>query len=161
VDTAQPYTVILTDLDPGPYSAETFEEAIDVTASLVTSMAVGKAPVQLRLTNGDRLGGPSQRDPIPLVDYLTEVRPDPSGSLDSQLELLRRDRGGSALVVVTGRLELSTLPTVAALRRRFDRVIVTTLVNRPTRVPVYPGLTIVPARSAAELAQAWNTGVAR
>ncbi len=48
VDTAQPYTVVLADLDPDRYSAETFEEAIDVTASLVMSMSVGKAPVQLR-----------------------------------------------------------------------------------------------------------------
>lgn len=160
VDTAQPYTVILTDLDPDRYSAETFEEAVDVTASLVMSMAVGKAPVQLRLTNGDRLGGPSQRDPTPLVDYLTEVQPAP-GSLEAQLVLLRRDRGGTALVVVTGRLDLDSLPMIAALRRRFDRVIVTSMVTRSMRMPVHPGLTIVAAASAAELAQAWNTGVAR
>ena len=82
VDTAQPYTVVLTDLDPLRYSAETFEQAIDVTASLVTSMAVGKAPVQLRVTNGDHLGGPTQRDPTPIVDYLTELGPDSQGSLD-------------------------------------------------------------------------------
>jgi uncharacterized protein (DUF58 family) len=161
VDTAQPYTVILTDLDPKRYSAETFEEAIDVTASLVMSMAIGRAPVQLRLTNGDRLGGPSHRDPIPLVDYLTEVEPEPTGSLNAQLVLLRRDRGGTALVVVTGQLDLLSLPMIAALRRAFDRVIVTSIVTRPTRMPVHPGLTIVAAGSAAELAQAWNTGVAR
>ena len=76
VDTAQPYTVVLADLRPSDYSAETFEEAIDVTASLVVSLAAGQAPVQLRLTNGDRLGGPSPRDPTPLIDYLTEVQPD-------------------------------------------------------------------------------------
>jgi len=161
VDTAQPYTVILTDLHPDRYSAETFEEAVDVTASLVMSMAVGKAPVQLRVTNGDRLGGPSQRDPTSLVDYLTEIKPDPDGSLDAQLVLLRRDRGGTALVVVTGRLDLDSLPMIAALRRRFDRVIVTSIVSRPMRVPIHPGLKIVAAGSADELVQAWNTGVAR
>lgn len=161
VDTSQPYTVVLADLTPERYSPETFEEAIDVTASLVASLAAGKAPVQLRLTNGDRLGGPSQRDPTALVDYLTEVRPDPDGSLDAQLVLLRRDRGGTALVVVTGRLDVDGLPMIAALRRRFDRVIVTTIVARPGRVPVHPGLTVVAARSAAEVAQVWNTSVAR
>jgi hypothetical protein len=95
------------------------------------------------------------------VDYLTEVGPDPAGSLNAQLVLLRRDRGGTALVVVTGRLDLLSLPMIAALRRAFDRVIVTSIVTRPTRMPVHPGLTIVAAGSAAELAQAWNTGVAR
>jgi uncharacterized protein (DUF58 family) len=161
VDTSQPYTVVLTDLDPEGYSEETFEEAIDVTASLVVSLAAGKAPVQLRLTNGDRLGGPAQRDPVPLVDYLTEVQPDPAGSLDAQLAQLRRDRGGTALVVVTGRLDGDRLPLIAALRRRFDRVIVTTIVARSRRTPVHPGLTVLSAGSAAELALAWNTGVAR
>ena len=85
----------------------------------------------------------------------------PGGSLDGQLILLRRDRGGSALIVVTGRLEPASIPMIAALRRRFDRVILTTLVARPPRMPVYPGLTMVAAASAPELALAWNTGVAR
>ncbi len=161
VDTAQAYTVVLADLQPDRYSAETFEEAVDVAASLVMSMGAGKAPVQLRLTNGDRLGGPSYRDPMPLVDYLTEVEPDPNGSLRAELVLLRRDRGGTALVVVTGRLDADNLPMIAALRRRFDRVIVAAIVNRPVRIPVHPGLTIVSAGSADELAQTWNTGVAR
>ncbi len=161
VDTSQPYTVVLADLTPERYSEQTFEEAIDVTASLVVSLAAGKAPVQLRLTNGDLLGGPSQRDPISLVDYLTEVQPDPSGSLDAQLVRLRRDRGGTALVVVTGRLDGEQLPTIAALRRRFDRVIVTSIVARPGRMPGHPGVTVVAARSAGELAQTWNTRVAR
>jgi uncharacterized protein (DUF58 family) len=161
VDTAQPYTVVLTDLDPSRYSEETFEEAIDVTASLVHSMSVGKAPVQLRLTNGDRIGGPSQRDPLPSIDYLTEVRAGGDGSLEAQLVLLRRDRGGTALIVVTGRLDPNTLPMIAALRRRFDRVVVVSMVPEAMRVPVHPGLTIVAARSAHELAQAWNTRVSR
>jgi uncharacterized protein (DUF58 family) len=161
VDTAQPYTVVLTDLNPEGYSAETFEEAIDVTASMLVSMSAGKSPVQVRTSAGDRLGGPSYRDPGPLVDYLTEVGADSNGSLKSQLVLLRRDRGGTALIVVTGKIDLDTLPMIAALRRRFDRVVVVSMVSQPTRVPVHPGLTIVEAATADELVQRWNTGVAR
>lgn len=161
VDTAQPYAVVLTDLDPDRYSEETFEEAIDVTASLVTSLSIGKAPVQLRLSNGDRLGGAAYRDPAPIVDYLTELQPESQGSLASQLILLRRDRGGTALVVVTGRVDPESLPMVAALRRRFDRVTVISMVESPSRVPVHPGLTIIEARTADEAAHRWNTGVAR
>jgi hypothetical protein len=117
--------------------------------------------VQWRVTNGDHLGGPTQRDPTPIVDYLTELGPDSQGSLTAELVLLRRDRGGTALVVVTGQLELSSLPLVAALRRRFDRVILASLMSRPTRVPIHPGLTIVAAGSADELVHSWNSGVAR
>jgi uncharacterized protein (DUF58 family) len=161
VDTAQPYTVVLTDLNPEGYSAETFEEAIDVTASLLVSMSAGKSPVQVRTSTGDRLGGPAYRDPGPLIDYLTEVRADSDGSLRSQLVLLRRDRGGTALIVVMGKIDLDALPMIAALRRRFDRVVVVSMVAQSTRVPVHPGLTIVEASTADELLQRWNTAVAR
>ena len=161
VDTAQPYTVVLLDLDPSRYSAETFEEAVDVAASTVVSMATGKAPVQLRTTTGDRVGGPAHRDPAAIIDHLTSVTPDPDGSLEAELVLLRRDRGGTALVVVTGALDPEALPVAAALRRRFDRVIVVSMVDRPGRVPVHSGLVVVEAGSVEELARRWNSGLAR
>ena len=161
VDTAQPYTLVLLDVHPDGYSAESFEEAVDVTASLVTSMAVGKSPVQLRTTAGARLGGPAHRDPTALVDFLTEVQPDADASVSAQLVLLRRDRGGTGLVVVTGRLDFNSLPMIAALRRRFDRVVVVSMDREAHRVPVHPGLTVVAAASADELVHAWNTSVAR
>lgn len=161
VDTAQPYTVVLLDLEPARYSAETFEEAVDAAASVAVSMATGKAPVQLRTTAGERLGGPSYRDPTAIVDFLTEVQPAEAGTLDAQLVLLRRDRGGTALVVVTGRLDAGNLPTAAALRRRFDRVIVLSLVDRPGRAPAHPGLTVLEASNVQEMALRWNTVLAR
>jgi uncharacterized protein (DUF58 family) len=161
VDTAQTYTVVLGDLDPERYSDDTFEEAVDVMASLVGALSAGKAPVQLRTSTGTRLGGPGHRDPTSLIDHLTEVRADPRGSLSAELVLLRRDRSGTALVVVTGRLAVENLPMIAALRRRFDRVIAISMVDSPVEVPVHPGLTVVQAASADELALRWNNGVAR
>jgi uncharacterized protein (DUF58 family) len=157
VDTAQPYTVVLTDVHPQRYSAEAFEEAVDVTASVLTSMAAAKSPVQLRLSSGEHLGGPAQKETATLVDYLTEIAPHESGSLSGELSLLRRERGGTALVVVTGRLDGEILPVIAALRRRYDHIVVASLVSRPDRAPVYPGLTILVARTADDLARAWNT----
>ncbi|HVA72937.1 MAG TPA: DUF58 domain-containing protein [Acidimicrobiales bacterium] len=161
VDTAQPYTVVLLDLDPDVYSADSFEEAVDVASSVVTSMGSGRAPVQLRTTSGARIGGPAQRDPTPLIDYLTRVAPATSSSLHAQLVLLRRDRGGTALVVVTGRLRADSLPMVAALRRRFDRVVAVSLTQERAPAPVHPGLTVVSAETAEELARVWNSRIAR
>lgn len=161
VDTAQPYTVVLLDLEPARYSAETFEEAVDAAASVSVSLAAGKAPVQLRTSVGERLGGPSYRDPTAVVDYLTGVQPTDSGSLDAQLVLLRRDRGGTALVVVTGRVDAGNLPTIASLRRRFDRVIVVSLVDRPGPTPVHPGVSVLAASTVDEVAVRWNSVLAR
>lgn len=161
IDTAQPYTVVLLDVDPAKYSEETFEEAVDVAASVTASMSAGKSPVQLRTTSGERVGGPAHRDPAALVDYLTEVAPDPAGSLEAELALLRRHRGGTALVLVTGLFDPAAVPNATALRRRFDRVIVLSLVGRTGRSPVHPGLTVLEASSAREMALRWNTTVAR
>jgi uncharacterized protein (DUF58 family) len=160
VDTAQPYTVVLVDLRPDVYSPETFEEAMDVAASVATSLSSGKAPVQIRTTAGERVGGPGHRDPAPLVDYLTDVAPTSGGSLSAQLVPLRRDRGGSALVVVTGKLDLESLPAIASMSR-FNHVIVTSLVPRPEPTPSYPGVRVFVTSTANELAQAWDGWVAR
>jgi uncharacterized protein (DUF58 family) len=161
VDTAQPYTVVLVDLNPAVYSPETFEEAMDVTASVAACMSSGRAPVQIRTTAGERVGGHAQRDPAALVDYLTDLAPSATGSLSNQLLPLRRDRGGSALVVVTGMLEAASLPAIASLSRRFDHLIVASVVPRPTVTPTYPGVHVLVATTADELAQAWDSGVAR
>ena len=159
VDTAQPYTVVLVDLRPEVYSPETFEEAMDVAASVATSMSLGKSPVQIRSTAGERVGGPGQRDPVPLVDYLTNVAPTPGGSLSAQLVALRRDRG-SALVVVTGEIDVESLPVIASMSR-FDHVIVTSLVPHTRPAPAYPGVRVFVTSTAHELAQAWDGWVVR
>ena len=161
VDTAQPYTVVLLDLNPAVYSEDSFEEAVDVAASVVVSMGAGMAPVQLRTTGQARVGGPAQREPSPLVDYLTRVTPEESGSLRSELVVLRRDRGGTALVVVTGTLTPENLPMIAGLRRRFDRVVVLSLSAERVPAPAHPGMTVVGAATADELARTWNTRIAR
>ena len=57
VDTAEPRTVVVLDLDPFAYVGESFEEAVDVSASVVVSMSEGRAPVQLRTTAGQQIGG--------------------------------------------------------------------------------------------------------
>ena len=84
VDTSQPYTVVLLDLRPGRYTAESFEAAVDVAASVLVTSAANKAPVELRLTDGTVIGGPRLRDVTPLIDHLTGVQPDddrrPAGS---------------------------------------------------------------------------------
>ncbi len=161
VDTAQPSTVVLVDLRPAVYSPETFEEAMDVAASVVTSMSANRAPVEIRTTASARVGGRASQGPAALVDYLTDLAPDAGGDLTAQLLALRHDRGGSALVVVTGALDLADLPAMAGLARRFDHVLVASLVPRPTPAPTYPGVSVLVAATAAELAMAWDHHLAR
>jgi uncharacterized protein (DUF58 family) len=161
VDTSQPYTVVLLDLRPGRYTAESFESAIDVAASVLVVSSAHKAPVELRLTDSTVIGGPRMRDVTPLIDHLTGVQPHITGELKSQLLALRRARGGTSLVVVTGVLDPDDLPYVAALRRRFERLVVVSLDTEQQRAaPVrFPGIRVITARDADEVQASWNVQV--
>jgi uncharacterized protein (DUF58 family) len=159
VDTSQPYSVVLFDQRPSLYTEESFEQAVDVVASVLVASAVNKAPVELRLTNGTVIGGPRVRDVSALIDHMTGVRPEAEGSLQPHLLTLRRTRGGTSLVVVTGALDLDDLPNVAALRRRFDRLVVISIDIEP-RAPInFPGVRVIVGKDADAVLAAWNLQV--
>jgi uncharacterized protein (DUF58 family) len=156
VDTSQPYSVVIFDQRPSRYTEESFEQAVDVAASALVACAADKAPVELRLTDGTVMGGRRMRAVTPLIDHLTGLRSDPSGSLRAQLLPMRRAHGGTTLVVVTGEVERADLPYVAALRRRFDRLVVLSI-DPERRVPVeFPGVRVIVGTDADEVRAGWN-----
>lgn len=156
VDTSQPYTVVLFDQRPSLYTEESFEQAVDVAASVVTTSGVNKAPMEIRLTDGTKIGGPRIREVTPMIDHLTGVHGDPSGSLREQLIALRRMRGGTSLIVVTGELDAADLPYVAALRRRFDRLVIISVDPAHEHRPSFAGVRIIVAADADAACAAWN-----
>ncbi|MGI8677297.1 MAG: DUF58 domain-containing protein [Jatrophihabitans sp.] len=159
VDTSQPHTVVVFDQRPSLYTAETFESAVDVAASVVVASAVNKAPVELRLTDGTVIGGSRVRDSRPMIDYLTGVAADPGGTLQAQLLALRRVRGGTSLVVVTGGVDQADLPSLSGLRRRFDRLVLISIDSEKRSVPWVPGYRVIVAANADEACTAWNLEV--
>jgi uncharacterized protein (DUF58 family) len=159
VDTSQPYTVVLLDVRPAVYSAETFETAIDAAASAVACSSAGKSPVQVRTTSGQQVGGPSQRDHFALLDYLTAVTSDAGGSIGQDCLRLRRERGGTGLIVITGALDTADLPAIAGLRRRFQRIVVVSVTTEPVLPLQFPGVTIISGTSGQEITNAWNLEV--
>jgi uncharacterized protein (DUF58 family) len=161
VDTAQPYSVILLDVTAGAYGGDDFEEAVDVAASVAVALGQAKAPVQLRTSAGELLGGPGLRDTRPIVDHLTTVKSAPDASLAAEVLRLSRDRGGTALVAVTGSVDPSALPPLAALHRRFDRILVLSITAPGGNELAHPGLTVISATGADDLARKWNQRVVR
>ncbi|MDQ2796436.1 MAG: DUF58 domain-containing protein [Actinomycetota bacterium] len=159
VDTSQPYTVVVFDQRPSLYTEDTFESAVDVAASVIVASAVNKAPVELRLTDGTVIGGPRVRDSTPLIDHLTGVASDSGGALQTQLLALRRVRGGTSLVVVTGGVDQADLPYLGALRRRFDRLVLISVDSDKRAVPWVPGFRVIVASNADEACTAWNLEV--
>jgi hypothetical protein len=91
-----------------------------------------------------------------LIDHLTGVHADPGGSLKAQLLQLRRSHGGTTLVVITGELDRADLAQAAALRRRYDRLVVLS-VDPERQAPVdFPGVRVIVGRDADEVRDAWN-----
>ncbi|MGI8665418.1 MAG: DUF58 domain-containing protein [Jatrophihabitans sp.] len=156
VDTSQPYTVVLLDQRQSAYTEQAFESAVDVAASVLVSAAANKAPVELRLTDGTVLGGPRLRSVTPLIDHLTGVQTTTEGSLRAELLRLRRARGGTALVVVTGAVEPAELPFVAGLRRRFERLVVISIDERAGPPVRFPGVRVISAADADAACAGWN-----
>jgi uncharacterized protein (DUF58 family) len=159
VDTSQPFTVVLFDQRPSLYTEESFEQAVDVAASVLVTSAANKAPVELRSTDGTAIGGPRLRDVTPLIDHLTGIRADPAGSLQAQLVPLRRVRGGTSLVIVTGEIDTADLPFIAALRRRFDQLVLVSVDPDRTAPVEFAGIRIVAGADADAICASWNLRV--
>jgi uncharacterized protein (DUF58 family) len=159
VDTSQPFTAVLLDLQPLRYSAESFELAVDAAASAVTASAMGRSPVQLRCTDGSSVGGPRSKDHHQMLDHLTGVAPSTSGSLDQELAMLRGIRGGTALIIVTGAIDEQDLPKAASMRQQFEKVVVVSVTPGPTAPPSFPGVNVISGSTEADLCASWNIGV--
>lgn len=159
VDTSQPYTVVLLDLRRDRYTEEAFEHAVDVAASVLVTASANKAPVELRLTGGTVVGGPRLREVTPLIDHLTGVNTNDEqddDALQAELLRLRRARGGTALIVVTGVAEAADLPYLAALRRRFERLVLIGIDPDDTPAMRFPGVRVITAVDAEAACAAWN-----
>lgn len=156
VDTSQPFSVVVFDQSAAAYTPDTFESAVDVCASVIVAAAANKAPVELRATSGTIIGGPRQREATPLIDHLTGIEARGDAPLSAQLLALRRARGGTSLVVVTGVLDPDDLPSVAALRRRFERLVVISISSEPPVATTFKGVRIINAADADEACANWN-----
>ena len=156
VDTSQPFTVVVFAQRPGLYTEASFEQGIDVAPSAVVASAAGKAPVGRGLPDGPVLGGARMRDVTPLIDHLTGIDSNSHGSLRDQLLALRRTRGGTSLVVVTGELDPADLHLVANLRRRFEHLMLISIDPEAHGHVDLPGVRVIVAPDADAACIAWN-----
>jgi uncharacterized protein (DUF58 family) len=127
VDTSLPSTVLVLDTRASRYSADRFEEAVDVAASVLVSSLDRAFPVRLVTTDGAahvvRAGQRGQR----ARDYLATVQPGERGDMRrAALEVLR-GRDHDALIVVGGEASTDDLATVTSMARGFATAAVVTL----------------------------------
>ncbi|MEU8132477.1 DUF58 domain-containing protein [Streptodolium elevatio] len=130
-DVSRPHTTVLLDTDPmnyttpqGTYSEESFELAVDVSASVAGSAALTAFPVRLHAGAEVLVKGDST-DAGGVLDALAEVSPGGGGGLGRAISALTGSRGGGSLVVVTSVLAgAAPARMVSAVHGNFDRVLV-------------------------------------
>lgn len=155
IDTMEPTTTVVLDTRADAFDAASFEEAVEVAASVVRTVENAGRPVELHV-----IGEPPEDAPTSLLDRLSLA--DRHADADPPRLLAAVDRGpaGGALVVVTGQAEAGLLTRLADQRRRFRPVVVISLpgASAPAEGGVRrrPGMVVLTARSAAEAAIAWN-----
>ncbi|MEU8797639.1 DUF58 domain-containing protein [Spirillospora sp. NPDC048819] len=153
VDASLPTTTIVLETRPGAWAEpDDFELAVDAAASVAMAAASANFPVRLLTGEGQLTETRGGRDDVEaLLDRLTSVgtqeRP------QSAMDAVRRVRAGGSLVVVTsGAVELGE---VAAVRNRFDRVVVLRA-RPPGPVSAPPGVQVIDFGDLDGLAGSWR-----
>ena len=68
--------MLLLDTSKSPYAAESFEDAVRVTASLATAAWTSKYPLEVCTTGGGRaMCTGAEGDLLPVLDLLAQVQP--------------------------------------------------------------------------------------
>jgi uncharacterized protein (DUF58 family) len=167
VDTTEPTTTVVLDTNSRVFEPDSFEEAVEVAASVVRAVEAIGRPVALHILGerpdeARRSGAGSVLDRLALAERAADA-----ADAMRLLGVVDRSPAGGALVVVTGRAEPAVLTLLADRRRRFRPVVVISLLDAASPLDGTgpdggaglrrrPGMVVLTARSAAEAAVGWN-----
>ena len=162
LDAAVPSGVVVVDTRRWVHGADSFEEAVEVAASLVLASARRHLPIRLVSTGGLHLDD-HRADAGAFLDQLAAVELDEHGRLVDVGRLLPRRRHGVALAVVTGSTRPEDLAALAQLCAGFSQASVVRV--RSTGTPTGPGapagtglagIEVVDVERAAQFAAVWS-----
>jgi uncharacterized protein (DUF58 family) len=154
VDPVQPHCTVMLDNRSEALSADAFEEAVEVAASIAWSAAAAGQRVVLCTAEGDVLRGGERLESVePVLDRLASVDQVASADIAGALEVVAHGRGGW-LVVATGAADRAVLSRLTGLRG-FDPITVFDVSGWPES-PAASGLMIVRGSSARAAIDHWN-----
>ncbi|MFI7676898.1 DUF58 domain-containing protein [Actinophytocola sp. NPDC049390] len=158
VDPNQPRFTTLLDTRADLVPPEVLEEAVDLTASLMSAAAAEGYWCRLLTTSGaDLKPGGGQQAVRQVLDELCELTPVSGGPLVPRELTKGPDRGGS-LVVVLASARQDDLTAVAALRPHYASAVVVTIAGGAnTGVPMrIPNTRVIQAPNAKGGTRRWN-----
>ena len=162
VDTYQPRTLVIFDVNANVYEGDSFDDAVRVVASLMVANAKNNFPIRLRTTAGLVLGSETGDRVDRILDHLAAVKVNKAASLSRLAPQVSTERGGFSLAVITGQAGVSELAAIGPLRSRFSNVTIGRVgVRGRGGVFELPGAVLINAGTSAEFAQAWNRRIRR
>ncbi len=162
VVTNEPRLLIVLDTSTDPYTDESFEDAVRVTASLVAAGVDQHFPTELRTTGGiDGAVDPSGIGLTRVMDLLAAVQREKNDEgLPALGKMTTRREHGVALGVVTGQPSTDKAHIVGALHDRFQMVTMVQVGERFGRPGIgLSGVFGVAALDSDEFARIWKTRV--
>ena len=175
-DVSLPQTTLVLDTNPAAYGdgldaderGQAFEVAVDIVASIASSVTRNNFPLTV-LTGGGPMPGVlgEHRRQEHWLDLLAEVWPQADHSLADAFDAVERQRGGDALIVVTGGTDTLGLQRLDRVQSGFDRALLVRVAPVPTRgapTGTGAGATVVPhlrVSNLEEFAVAWRKEISR
>jgi uncharacterized protein (DUF58 family) len=154
VDTNEPTVGVVLDTRSTVLDADSFEAAVELAASIVTTTRrVGHAVSLLAL--GEDRAAVTRAGGSDLLDRLTAVRRSDLTGPETLVRLAEQATPGGCLVVITGAASALTAQ-LAGQRRRFNRVVVVELGAGDAGTAHRPGLSVIRATEAAVAAKAFT-----
>lgn len=155
VDTHQPRSVIVLDTREHVYTEESFEEAVEVAASITMASMANHFPFRVETTCGQSAN--SSMSKAAVMDVFAGLKRLPIGSLAHAIQPLGRDPGGASLAVISGRCSSTDLGTLTMVRSRFDALTIGRIgVRAGGEVMLAPRAILMNVTTAADFARGWN-----
>jgi uncharacterized protein (DUF58 family) len=155
VDTHQPRSVIILDTRASVYNDQSFEDAVEVAASIAAASIHNRFPFRLETSDGLSISSSMSRAAV--FDALAGLRPMPIGTVQRAIGRVSKDPGGASLSVVSGRCTSADLAGLAPLRKRFAAMTIGRIgVRAGGEVVLAPGSVLINALSSTDFARSWN-----
>lgn len=161
IDVSVPVLTVLVDNRGSVHDQRSFEDALEVVASLAVAADRERYACLVRAVSGEAVGGASEvGEPVAKLDLLAELSLTDAPLTDA-VGALRREPARDTLVVVTGRPTAADLAPAVGLHRQYPHTVVVALNGGEPLALGVPGITVHTAADGAEAVARWNAGARR
>ncbi|QXC63149.1 DUF58 domain-containing protein [Aquihabitans sp. G128] len=161
IDVSVPVITLFVDNRASVHDAASFEDALEVVASLLAAAARERYACVVLAASGERVGGSAHvGETGTSLDLLAALQLT-DAPLDDAVATLTREPARDTLVIATGHPTLGDLAPLVGLRRQYPRTVVVAVNGDQPLALGVPGIEVVTAADGAAAVHQWNVGVRR